>query len=66
MYDPGKHKRKSMKIRLVLPLILPVKATDLTLPQAVCRVDLFWYVLDESEFEGRVQAYKIEYYNHDL
>lgn len=31
--------------------------------QAVCRVDLFWYVLDESEFEGKVQAYKIEYYN---
>lgn len=55
-----------MKIGLVIPLILPVKATYLIMPQAVCRVDLFWYVLDESEFEGRVQAYKIEYYNHDL
>lgn len=47
-----------MKKRLVLPL----KATDLIMFQVVCRVDMFWYVLDESESECRVQVYNIEHY----
>lgn len=47
-----------MKKRLVLPL----KATDLIMLQVVCRAGMFWYVLDESESEYRVQVYNIEHY----
>lgn len=47
-----------MKLRLVLPL----KAADLIMPQVVCRVDMFWYVLDEGESECRVQAYNTEHF----